>query len=311
MYRLQPHRTIAHEIERIADRQLMLALFGLRRAGTPHDDAAVAEACRHITKVRALMGLVRSGLGDGTYVPAHRRLAAVERRLAPIADGRAVFAALARLAIERDAIGAGVALQSVRDALVARAARVDRKAIFDRVLPRCARTLTVERARVGTWVLDAREIRAIAPGLADSMRRATEAMASAIERPTAARFEVWGRRTRELSLHVRLIEGRCTGLRAIRLRLDALDDCLGECHNVAVLERVLTTEAFGSRGAAATVLRLLRRYRAGLRARALTLGGAALRDTPQQFVRRVVSHWRADRVPGPRRSRTRRVRHAA
>ena len=245
MYRLQPRRTIAHEIKRIADKQLVLALFGLRRAGTPHGDAAVDETCRHITKVRALMRLIRPVLGDDAFIPASRRLGAVYRRLEPIADGRAVLRGLARLAVERDAIDAVVALQTIREALVARAARVDRKAMFDRVLPRSVRTLTVERARVGTWVLDARDIRAIIPGLADSVRRTTEAMAHAIGHPTGARYDAWHRRTKDLCLHLRLIEGRCTGLGAIRARLEALDDCLGECHNVALLERMLTTEVLG------------------------------------------------------------------
>lgn len=311
MYRLQPDRTIGHEVRRIADKQLMLALFGLRRAGTPHDDAAVAEACRHITKVRALMRLVRPVLDDETYLPANRRLGAVKRRLAPIANGRALLRALARLAVERDAIDAVVALQSIREALEERAARADRKAAFDRVLPRSTRMLAVERARVGTWVLEARDIRAIAPGLADSARRTTEAMARAVDRPTTIRYNAWRRRTKELCLQVRLVEGRCTGLHAIRVRLDALDDCLADCHNVALLTRVLTTEGLGTRRDTATVLRLLRRERAGLRARALTLGRAALRDTPRQFVRRVVSHWRPERAPGGTGSKTSRARHAA
>jgi hypothetical protein len=92
--------------------------------------------------------------------------------------------------------------------------------------------------------------------------------------------------------------------------LDALDDCLDDGHNVAVLERMLTTEGLGSRRDAATVLRLLRHDQAGLRARALTLGRAALRETPRHFVRRVASHWRTDR-PGRTGSRTRHGRHAA
>ena len=311
MYRLQPHRTIAHEVKRIADKQLMLALFGLRRVGTPPGDPAVDEACRHITKVKALIRLIRPVLGDKTFIPANRRLGAIHRRLAPIEDSRAVFAALARLAAEHHAIDAVVALQAIREGLVARAARVDRKAMFDRVLPRSVATLAVERARVGTWLLDARDIRAITPGLADSVRRTTEAMAQAIERPTAARYDAWRRRTKELCLHIRLVEGRCAGLSSIRTRLEALDACLGECHNVALLERMLTTEVLGSRRDTATVLRLLRRDQAELRARARTLGRAALRDTPRQFVRRVASHWRADPVPGRTGSRTPRVRHAA
>ena len=311
MYRLQPHRTIAHEVTRIADKQLMLALFGLRRGGTPSGDDAVDEACRHITKVRALMRLVRPALDDDTYIPANRRLGTVSRRLTPIADGRAALGALTRLAVERGAFNAVVAVQSIREALAARAARVDRKAVFDRVLPRSVKLLSIERARVGTWMLDARDIRAIAPGLADSVRHSRAAMARAIERPTVARYDTWRRRAKDLCLQVHLVEGRCTRLGALRARLDALDDCLDGCHSIALLERMLAREGLGSRRDTATVLRLLRHEQAGLRVRALTLGRAALRDTPRQFVQRVARGWRADRVPGRAGSKARRVRPAA
>ena len=128
-------------------------------------------------------------------------------------------------------------------------------------------------------------------------------MAHATERPTAARYDAWRRRTKDLCLQVHLVEGRCTGLGAMRARLDALDDCLDGYHNVALLERMLTTEALGSRRDTAAVLRLLRHEQPGLRARALTLGRAALRDTPQQFVRRVASHWRADDTTRPQPAR--------
>src|SRR5688572_6833172 len=168
MYRLQRQRPLEREVTRIADEQLMFALFGLRRVGTADGDAAVDEACRHITKVRALMRLVRPLLDEETYTPANRRLRAITRRLAPIADGRAALSALARLAVERDDVAAVVALESIREALAARAARVDRKAMFDRVLARSAGALAVERARVGTWRLNAPGIRAIAPALAES-----------------------------------------------------------------------------------------------------------------------------------------------
>lgn len=232
------------------------------------------------------MRLIRPLLDAATYIPANRRLGAIARRLAPIADGRAALAALARLAAERDALDAVVPLEAIREALEGRATRVDRKVMFDRVLARSAGALAVERARVGTWTLKARGIRAIAPALADSVRQTKTAMARAIESPTAARYDAWRRRTKDLFLQARLVEGRCSGLRAMPARLEALDDCLDAGHNIAVLERLLTTEALGSRRDTAEVLRLLRYEQRLLRARALTLARAALRDRPGGCMRR-------------------------
>lgn len=111
-------------------------------------------------------------------------------------------------------------------------------------------------------------------------------MARAIEHPTAARYDAWRRRTKELFLQVHLVEHRCPGLRAMRAQLEALDLCLDAGHNVAVLERLLTTEALGSRRDTATVLQLLRCEQRELRARALTLARTALRDRPAACMRR-------------------------
>jgi hypothetical protein len=70
-------------------------------------------------------------------------------------------------------------------------------------------------------------------------------------------------------------------------RLEALDGCLGEYHNVVLLEKILITEALVPRHPTACGLRLLRRYQAELRGRAASLGRQVLDETPADFVRRV------------------------
>jgi hypothetical protein len=87
-YRLHPGQPIAHEVVRIADRQLELAIDGLRAVGDRESDNAVHASRRHIKKVRALIRLVRPVLG-GRYRTIDGRLRAINRMLAPISSASA------------------------------------------------------------------------------------------------------------------------------------------------------------------------------------------------------------------------------
>jgi hypothetical protein len=95
---------------------------------------------------------------------------------------------------------------------------------------------------------------------------------------------------------MRLLDGCCGNqLTHDITRLDALDGCLGEHHNVALVETILVSEALLQRRVSARCLRLLRQYQHHLRRRAAALGARALRDTPHHVIQRVESYWRASR----------------
>ena len=274
-------------MKRVVDKQLALAIAGLRATRPPRRNEAVRAARRHVKKIRALMRLIRPTLGD-TYQTSKQDLRAANRLLAPIADGQAVVDTMARLRRKPGFHANGRTLSAIRSALVARAARIDRSANVARALPRASALLRVERARVAGWTLNAHGFGAIAPGLETSMRRARRAMRRALSRPTTEHYHAWRQRVEDLWFHVRLIEERAGGrLLATERGLEALDGCLGEDHDVAIVERLLTTETPVSRRETAASLRLLRRYRLELRSVASVLGAQVLDEKPRDFVRRV------------------------
>lgn len=297
-YRLKAQAAIAGEVKRIASKQLTLAIEELRAVGDRQSDNAVHEARRHVKKVRALLRLMRPALGDGYDVDT-RRMRTANRMLAPIADGRAVVDTLARLSRKSLASPSRRALGAIRAVLNERAARIDRQAELDRVLPKVARILRLEDRRVAGWRLRARGFRALAPGLEASVRRARKAMAQAAARPTTEHYHAWRRRVKDLWFQVRLLEERCgDALLPEQQRLEELDGLLGEYHNVALLEEILTTEVLLSRPMTARSLRLLRRDLAELRHRATLLGLQIFKEKPKSFVRRIKRLWRAARTVG-------------
>ena len=275
MHRRQRHPSIGQQATRVADDQLIRAMADLHRSGAERG-RAVHDARRRIRKVRALLRVLRPRLSADAYAEADRRLRALSRRLAPIASGPIVLGTVARLAARPDARKARHAIDAIKAALVERAQRSDRTAAAAHLLQRAETTLAVERARIGTWDIEQWRL-PIAASFAHSRREAAKAMTRAIDSPTAARERAWRRSTARLWSHVQLLEPSNRALRPVRERLEALDACLDESHNVRILERILMTEALASRRDRATALRLLRHYQTELRARAHVQGQAALR----------------------------------
>jgi len=292
-YRLHPEQPIAHEVVRIAARQLELAIAGLHTVGDPEGDEAVHTTRRHIKKVRALIRLVRPALGD-RYRGVNRRLRAVNRMLAPIADGQAIVATLARVTerygheLPQDAAGV------IRGTLLRRESIADQEAALSNVLVTAAALLRAERDAVSDWTLRQTGFRAVEPGLKQTVRAARRAMAKALNSSRSEDYHTWRQRVKDLWLQVRLLQGRCADALALdERRLEELDGCLGECHNCAILCEVLTSDSTLSRKDVARCLRLVRRYDRELRRHARRLGATVHHETPKQFVRRVRQLWRS------------------
>lgn len=294
-YCLKPDRPLASELRRVVDKQLAGAIDKLHATGDPRSDATVHKARRHIKKIHAAISLVRGPLGDA-YWPFKERMRDAHRQLGSIADSESAVETVKRLRSKVTGRADDHMLATLQAALVERVRRVDRKAEVDRVLPAVANTLRAERPRVAAWTLSDHGIRAIAPGLNRSVRRAHKAMLRALTHPTADHFHAWRCRVKKLWYQMRLLNGCCGDkLTVDTRRLDALDGCLGEHHNVILVENILVTEALLPRGPTARCLRLLRRYQHQLRRRAAMLGARAFSETPSQMVTRVERHWRTAR----------------
>jgi hypothetical protein len=297
-YRLRHDQSVADGIKRIIMRQFELATTELRDIGDPRSDAAIHSARRRVKKVQAAILLARPTLGH-KFRTLNKRLRRTIRLLAPVADGQGVVHALDELADRYRADFSPPVFETIRSGLIEREARVDRKAKVDRVLQTVTATIRREHARVKRWRLRGGGFAQLAPGLEMSFRRARTAMAAALRHPTADNHHRWRRRVKNHWFHVRLIEGRCGNrLAAYKRRLEALDECLGQYHNFALLHSILLADPFVSRQETARRLRLIRRYQAELRHHAKSLGGRLYDERPSHFVRRVRALWQLASLVG-------------
>ena len=291
-FELKAGRNVERELKRVADTQLVLALRELHTIGTKRADRAVHEARRHVRRVRAMLRLVRPTLG-GAYVGASRRLRLAHHLLAPIADAEALMSRQQDVAGWLDGRVPSATVAAIRSSLARHATAVDRRASFERVLHKAVRLLRAERLAIDGWTLTTRGVGAIRPGLRRTVRDARQTMHTALRQPTTAHYHAWRRRVKDLRLQVHLLSLRCGGrLREEERQLTALDTCLGEYHDLVLLERLLVTEVDVSRAAAAACLRVLRQRQALLRQSAVRLGPLALGERPRAFVRHVGELWR-------------------
>jgi CHAD domain-containing protein len=298
-YRLEPGQPVAHEVRRIAARQLKLAIEGLTATGTGDHDDSVHTARRHIKKVRALSRLVRPALGPH-YRAVNRRLRIVSQLLAPIADGQATVATLSRVT-ESDGsdLPADVAAK-VRAMLIQRESMAYEDAALNDAFDAAAGLLRAERDAVSEWRLRKTDFRAIADGLERTARATRRAMARANASSRSKDYHRWRQRVKDQWLQMRLLEGRCgDGLALDERRFETLDGYLGECHNCAILRAVVTTDSTLNRSDAARCLRAVRRYERELRRSARQFGKAIYHETSRDYVRRVRRLWRSTgRTPG-------------
>jgi hypothetical protein len=301
-YRLRPGKPIAQEVVRIADRQLALALAGLRIAADSENNSAVHATRRHIKKIRALMKLVRRALGRRHYGAANRHLRAVNRLLAPVADGQAVLETLARVAARyRDELPRDV-VADVHHSLVRRDTMAREQAAVNDVARTAARLLRRERDRVRHWELSERGFGAVAEGYERTVTAGRRAMVKAAN-GQGDEYHTWRQRVKEHWLQIRLLQERCGNrLGADERRLEELDGLLGECHNCVILRDAVRSDSTLTRTDAARCLRVVRRYEHTLRRAAHQLGAKVYQDTPAQDAARVHRLWRSARratpVPG-------------
>ena len=292
-FRLAPNRPVAGEVKRVVDRQLARAILLLHGPPGGRRDDAIHEARRHIKKARAALRLVGPASGEPGEM-ALRRLRLAHRMLAPIADGQAVVSVADSL-VPRAGRRAAATLSTVHRVAAARAARIDRNADYDHLLPKVSRILHGERARLRGWKFPLSGFGGLAPGLETSLRRSRKAMKRAERHPTAEHYHTWRCRVKDLWFHLRLIEARCGTVTALEARrLEALDDTLGTHHNIVLLERLLMTEAVAPRRETARILHLLRRYQSELRLRAAVIGSRLLHEKPRRYVRRLRVRWQRE-----------------
>lgn len=262
---------------------------------------AVHEVRKNCKKVRGLLRLVRPRV-PALYKAENRHFRDAAASLSDIRDGAAALEAYDALLASFDGALDRRRLASVRQALDLHKQRLaERVADLDARLDAFGERMHEARKRVSDWRLpaddpgsDGRDFALLEDGLAKTYNRGRKAMQVAWENPRVETFHEWRKRAKYLRYHLRLLRPAWPRLlKRTRSEVKTLGDLLGEDHDLAVLEQVLT-DALGddTEQELIEVLRALMRQRSDkLRAQAYWLGRRIYAEKPKAFRKRIGRYW--------------------
>ena len=321
-YRLQRSEPVTRSVRRIGREQLKDARAVLGQPGRSHRGRRAArEEAVHATrtalkKVRALIDLVQLPLGPD-HAPLDRALRRIGQLLAPMRDAGVVIDTVDQLLTRFDSDGSGQqpvgvvpALQRLRERLVDRLARADRKLqrhhrfrIARRALGKVRRRARAwdrrltERTR-GTGPLSRRAVddwTLIAGGVSAGYQRARDCGQTAVGAPSDDAFHAWRKAVKAHAHHVRLLLD-CEPVTLVsRLgALDLLGELLGEDHDLSVFVALLHKHRgwVHSGTMRHKLVNLARDRQDELRARALSVAADLFDETPAAFARQLSHSWR-------------------
>jgi CHAD domain-containing protein len=294
---IKRNETARRAVRRLGCKLSRNALDALKNCETLE---AVHEVRKSLKQLRALLRLVRSGLGRGHYARITKRLKKAGALLAPVRDASIRVSALALLTDSFEKKHPHRRLTGCRRVLAEDCRKTEQKAPRKlkrsrRLLKRISRDFSTMAASRSGW-------KVLGPGIRRSYCEGQRAWRKARERGTSDDFHEWRKRSKELLYHARFLGGIWPEqMNALEAELNALDDYLGEAHDLAILAGDGTLKRLADKPVddlkALKKLALLRQRE--LHAKALALGTRLFQEKSSSFCERLRLFWRRwRRKPG-------------
>jgi CHAD domain-containing protein len=292
-YSLKAHEWLDDGIRRIVHAQAQIILEGLARADEPHK--GLYEARKAFKRLRALLRLVRTSIGQTAYQRSNERLRACANRLAPARDGYVVAQSLQNHLARLDDPSP---YQAMHQRWLAEADAQLEAVLNDAELRTSLHNdLDSLRQDAEQWRLWPRDgFALVAADLRATYRKGQRAMRALQTQPDASpeAFHEWRKRVKHLWYHLTLFR-ELEGLEPLIQQADALGELLGLAHDQVVLEEKLRHQPEDVSALIALAQAEARR----LEQEALRLGSALYAQRPNEFLARMWTRftvWRARRA---------------
>lgn len=283
-FRFDLVKTVAENARGIAQEQVDDALAGLVDDGGDVDKG-VHNARKALKKLRALLRLVRNGLGDDVY----RQENGVYRDLGRMMSARRE--SMVRLRTWDNLIARHGLCEEVDAGIRARLAET--VADLDG-LPATINGLRMARERIADWRIDGEGFDVLAPGLRRTYERGRLAMRDAYQSPNAEAFHEWRKRVKYHWYHLRLLTPLWAEVLAPWAdQVHALSTLLGEDHDLAELALALRDRERFAEPEVGKTLALIAERRQGVEAQARILGQKVYAEKPKRMMQRLEGLWRA------------------
>ncbi|HEV3119690.1 MAG TPA: CHAD domain-containing protein [Gemmataceae bacterium] len=293
-FQLKPAESVGKGVKRIVRKQLDNALEEL---GAPNRDEVVHEIRKRFKRVRAVLRLVRDGLGDDVYRRENACFRDAARPLTEVRDAMVLVEALDKLAEAAAGHKGAAALPRVRQILQA-----DLQAVRQHVLDeegafaRVRELVQGARARLRDWSIRHKGWSAIRPGLKRVYKNARLALAGARADRTTENLHEWRKQTKYLWHQLQLLEPTCPeAMKELVERSHELTQLLGDDHDLAVLRAKVTDDSprFAANSALDSLLELLDRRRREIQEKAFVMAEPFFSAGPKEFTCRLKHYWKA------------------
>ena len=294
-FRLRADEVVADGLHRVTSDQLKYARRALEHSPV---DIGVHEARKAIKRVRAVLRLAQSFVGDGVYRQDNQELRDMGRKLGPARDAAVLRQTFAALTAQSDTeLGAG-AFEHLRQHLANRQraleseidARADGLGFLDPTSSWIPSTVVHDPNRPA--IPD--NFDAIAVGIRAVYRGGRKRMEDALAHPGISAFHLWRNRARYLRYQIALISDSSTYLASdLAPDLAQLAVGLGTEHDLAVMSELVRAkpDLIQNDVSRRVLLSLLGQRRLDLKAALEPIGKRIYADTPEQFVDSLEAGW--------------------
>jgi CHAD domain-containing protein len=294
-FRLQADESLAEGLRRVTLDQLQYARRALEQLPV---DAGVHEARKSVKRVRAVLRLTRSYVGDGVYGPDNVKLRDVGRTLGPGRDAAVLLQTFDALIAQDAEPGTGV-FEDFHHHLVDRRRTLENE-INETVKREVLGFLDQFSTRVADRASDPNrpaipdDFAAIATGFRRIYRQGRKRMTDAQADPSTSAFHLWRKRVRYLSYQVHVISESSAYL-ADELAPDLAELAvgLGTEHDLAVLSEMAAEQPdlIQDEASRRDLLKLLEQHRLDLQTAMGPIGRRIYLETPRQFVDSLGVGW--------------------
>jgi len=298
-YRLNPDKSLNHELVRVARDQIEGAIKDILQAR--HDvHEAVHDVRRRCKLVRALIRLVRPTFPE--YRAENAWFRDLGRSLSHTRDATASIECLDAITKRFASLIQPNVFAPVRQNLEQRRLHIVGAVKLDDRLIEARHSLYAAHWRVGDWSLESDGFAAVAGGLGKTYGRAHRRMQEARQIATTELLHDWRKRAKYHRYHMKLLGPIWPAMLGPREKeCHRLTDYLGEEHDLAVLQAILLDEPdrFGDPQTLRSLFGLIRWRRAELQAAAMPLGMRLFGEDPEAHVTRFGTLWDAKQAETP------------
>ncbi|HEV2318700.1 MAG TPA: CHAD domain-containing protein [Verrucomicrobiae bacterium] len=256
-----------------------------------HHFDAVHDVRKEIKKLRAVLRLARSGIGETAYDKATGSLRAAADRLNAMRDAQVRLTALENLARRSNGRIPRQSLPKIQHTLRESCRTEEQK--LGGTMNSARQCLLRAREQLGKLKVKPNSWKGVAPGLTKIYRRGRKALALAQREPSPEHFHEWRKRVKDLSNQLQLVCPMRPGKLKPRMdQLDHLGDLLGDDHDLFMLGQFVGKNINQPR-VKKPVQQVIADRQEKLRSEALELGGSFYTKKPNRFCRQVGKGWKS------------------